>query len=343
MKTRKFFYRAVVMLLLAAGIVSCTPEPPPFGMVLSGGGAKGAYEIGVWKAFCDTGLDKRIKVYSGTSVGAINATLFASIGNPDRCTELWREAVGKVFTCNTKAIGEAVQRTVDDIETAVKEFGGGLRSGRSMTTGEKIGAAATVALSAILRVTERADAAVRGSGQSVGLCDSSQLREVLKTSLPERWRPNPPLVYVTALAKQSGEAKSFLLNGNTGDRVIDCLMASSAIPGVFESVEIDGTMYVDGGFEQRGGDNVPLKPIRENHPEVKDVFIVFLGGTGRVPSPEETPGIRLVEISPSRDISGAFGWQGVFDMSDEKVSSLIELGYNDAMRILLKNGYISGR
>ena len=39
------------------------------GLVLAGGGARGAYEIGVWKAICELGLDKRIVAISGTSVG----------------------------------------------------------------------------------------------------------------------------------------------------------------------------------------------------------------------------------------------------------------------------------
>ena len=48
-----------------------------FGLVLSGGGAKGAYEVGVWKALEDYGITDDITVISGTSVGALNAALFA--------------------------------------------------------------------------------------------------------------------------------------------------------------------------------------------------------------------------------------------------------------------------
>ena len=47
-----------------------------FGLVLSGGGAKGAYEVGVWKALDDYGITDEIKVISGSSVGALNAALF---------------------------------------------------------------------------------------------------------------------------------------------------------------------------------------------------------------------------------------------------------------------------
>ena len=46
-----------------------------YGLVLSGGGAKGAFEMGVWKALreCDYSLGAVI----GTSVGALNAAMIA--------------------------------------------------------------------------------------------------------------------------------------------------------------------------------------------------------------------------------------------------------------------------
>ena len=36
------------------------------GLVLSGGGGKGAYELGVWKALKELNLNKYISVFSGT-------------------------------------------------------------------------------------------------------------------------------------------------------------------------------------------------------------------------------------------------------------------------------------
>lgn len=46
------------------------------GIVFSGGGGKGAYEIGVWKYLREIGLEQSVSVVSGTSVGALNAALF---------------------------------------------------------------------------------------------------------------------------------------------------------------------------------------------------------------------------------------------------------------------------
>ena len=40
------------------------------GLVLSGGGGKGAFEIGAWKALKRLGIDKKIQVISGNSIGS---------------------------------------------------------------------------------------------------------------------------------------------------------------------------------------------------------------------------------------------------------------------------------
>ena len=44
-----------------------------YGIVLEGGGARGAYQIGVWKALREAGM--KIKGVAGTSVGALNGAL----------------------------------------------------------------------------------------------------------------------------------------------------------------------------------------------------------------------------------------------------------------------------
>lgn len=40
-----------------------------YGLVLEGGGAKGAYQIGAWKALKEAGV--KINAVAGTSVGAL--------------------------------------------------------------------------------------------------------------------------------------------------------------------------------------------------------------------------------------------------------------------------------
>jgi predicted acylesterase/phospholipase RssA len=58
------------------------------GLVLGGGGAKGAYHIGCWKALRAHGLD-RFDAIAGSSVGAINA-VFVGMGRLDTAEAAWR-------------------------------------------------------------------------------------------------------------------------------------------------------------------------------------------------------------------------------------------------------------
>ena len=65
-------------------------------LVLSGGGSRGAYEIGVWRALRE--LDVRFQGVYGTSIGALNAALVAG-GDLDRATVLWQTiSISKVLT-----------------------------------------------------------------------------------------------------------------------------------------------------------------------------------------------------------------------------------------------------
>jgi len=56
------------------------------GLALEGGGAKGAYHIGVYKALSESGYD--FDGYVGTSIGAINAAMLAQ-GDFETAMELW--------------------------------------------------------------------------------------------------------------------------------------------------------------------------------------------------------------------------------------------------------------
>ena len=44
-----------------------------YGIVLEGGGAKGAYQVGAWQAMREAGV--KIKGVAGTSVGALNGAM----------------------------------------------------------------------------------------------------------------------------------------------------------------------------------------------------------------------------------------------------------------------------
>lgn len=60
------------------------------GIVLSGGGTKGAYEIGVWRALRELSVDYQI--VTGTSIGSINGALMA-MGDYEKADEIWHNMV----------------------------------------------------------------------------------------------------------------------------------------------------------------------------------------------------------------------------------------------------------
>ena len=330
-------------LLVVAALSGAAAEP--VGLVLSGGGAKGAYEVGVWKALCEVGVADRITVLSGTSVGAINAALLASVRDPDKCARIWREEVSGVFVRNTNTGRSVARETADSINKATYDTAKGKEAGEKFTGKERFFIAGKTVWSLARKAWRKADGALHGPSNSVGICDSSKLRDALRRHLPERWETVPPLVYATAVAKEQGGAHLFCLNGNERERDIDYVMASAAIPIGYGSVEIDGVPYVDGGFEAQGGDNTPVKAVVEKHPEVKTIIVVYLKDRTHLKrrvSQEDFPGVNLIEIIPSKDIEGRFGFLGLIDSSPKTVEFLLNLGYSDAKRVLKRCAEILG-
>lgn len=59
----------------------------PYGLVLAGGGAKGAYQMGAWKAMREIGVN--FEIVAGVSIGSINGALIAS-DDFESAMELWK-------------------------------------------------------------------------------------------------------------------------------------------------------------------------------------------------------------------------------------------------------------
>ncbi|MBR6784956.1 MAG: patatin-like phospholipase family protein [Clostridia bacterium] len=60
-----------------------------YGLVLAGGGAKGVYQLGAWKAMREIGVE--FCAIAGVSIGSINGALIAS-DSYEEAKELWKEA-----------------------------------------------------------------------------------------------------------------------------------------------------------------------------------------------------------------------------------------------------------
>ena len=345
----------------------------PLGLVLSGGGAKGAYEVGVWEAMTEAGLTNRIAAISGTSVGSINAALFAAVGDSRTCATLWKNEIGKAFRFNTnlvaKVFGEDGRNKVEKVYARMRE---NVEKDKK-SAARKRGCAVSELPPEVVSDIEEECATVAQNRLIIelpkwkafsnmledfdetesldGFLSSEILHSLVVRTIPNSFPESAPAVYATALRKKrqgvSFSAVRFSLAGESPDRRASIICASTCIPFVFGSYGIDGETYIDGGFEKHGGDNVPLEPILENHPEIKTVIIVYLDDAKHLNkkrfdknrSTAAAAGVRLVEIVPSENIGRGFdGWQGVFDASPETAKHLIELGRKDARKKLREAG-----
>lgn len=85
-----------------------------YGLVLEGGGAKGAYQIGVWKAFLEHGI--RISAIAGSSVGALNAAMIA-MGDFDEACALWQNVSNEdIFSQEQGILGQVLKAGGIDVE-----------------------------------------------------------------------------------------------------------------------------------------------------------------------------------------------------------------------------------
>ena len=109
------------------------------------------------------------------------------------------------------------------------------------------------------------------------------------------------------------------------------------------------------GMKILDGNNVPLRPIIDNHPEIKTVIVVYLADEKRLPKKRrgknrqaaDVANVRLVEIVPSeyigikpQKIDGKLKVGGAVDASPETARRLIELGRKDAANVLKKGNIL---
>ncbi len=86
-----------------------------YGIVFDGGGARGAYQIGAWKALREAGV--QIRAVAGTSVGALNGALVC-MGDVDTAEDIWRKMT---FSTVMDVDDEWMERLFRK-ETSLKEF-----------------------------------------------------------------------------------------------------------------------------------------------------------------------------------------------------------------------------
>jgi NTE family protein len=91
-----------------------------YGIVLGGGGAKGSYEIGVWKALLE--LNIPICAVVGTSVGALNGAIMVQ-GNFDIAYKLWTNLdVQSVINLGSTTVLDYKKLKLKDLIAAARKF-----------------------------------------------------------------------------------------------------------------------------------------------------------------------------------------------------------------------------
>lgn len=259
-------------------------ERKDYGLCLCGGGGKGAYQIGVWKALREKGMDKWIKGVTGSSAGALNAVLFLN-GDYDAAEKVWTDI-----------------RPIQFLD--IDPEGYCSRDGILKLMREKVNLSAVSGnpIPAYISVTNASPAADSIPGRLDSAVDS------LKQNPDDR----------------TGEY--LLLNGRTPEDITAILLASTAIPIVYDPVTIDGRTYRDGGLF----DNVPIRPLLETG--VRNLIIVKCS-SNQTPNPYLlSQAESFLEIEPSANIGSLL--TGTLDFDGRNAMYRLMTGYYDALRAI---------
>ena len=80
-----------------------TKTTPQKALVLAGGGARGSYQVGVWRALME--LDWHPQIITGTSVGSLNGAMFV-LDQYETARDMW-------LTIRSKDVMELPEETAD--------------------------------------------------------------------------------------------------------------------------------------------------------------------------------------------------------------------------------------
>lgn len=180
-----------------------------YGLVLEGGGAKGAYQIGAWKALKEAGV--KIRGVAGTSVGALNGALIC-MDDLEQAEKLWRTiAYSKVMDVDDELMGRLF-----DKEKLKPE---------------------------LLRSTLKDIFKVLGEGGA----DIAPLRKLIEENIDEeRIRKSPMEFYSCTYSVTDHREMDVDMKAVPEGQMQDMLLASSYLP-VFKNEKLHGKTYMDGG------------------------------------------------------------------------------------------------
>lgn len=181
-----------------------------YAIALEGGGAKGAYEAGVWKALEEAGV--KYNAVAGTSVGALNGAMMAS-RDLETALHLWENIrFSQVFDADDAQMKKIYDKDLEglDLKGLIRELVGIVKDG--------------------------------------GL-DIEPLRQMMKEYIDEEKirRSDVDFFFVTYSLTDKKEIELDIRSLEEG-KLTDMLLASAYVP-VFQRKKLDGKDYVDGSVQ----------------------------------------------------------------------------------------------
>ena len=336
------------------------------GLVLAGGGAKGAYQVGVWQALCEMGLDRIITGMSGSSIGAINALLFSSVGL-DAARQVWMEATEDVFLApridedgdglpdkglkhalRESAGGmapllphKAARKDLDDVADSVRSDPEepeevDLDAPQVVEMADRLLAAITESMTALKavgalgKVSSKAKAANQRRAMQ-GLYSNRNLASLVNRTVPDRLQLSRT-AFACVFDLMQNAPRYVDLGAASRDHAVDAVLASACLPGIYAPMELDGVTVCDGGV----GDNRPIKPLYDAG--WRRFIVVHLNGIARkgvrdmlAADQERFPDAAIVPILPGEEFDDSF-MGGTMNVNPKASSKRIALGYEETLR-----------
>ena len=180
-----------------------------YGLVLEGGGAKGAYHIGALKALEELNIE--IEAVAGTSIGAMNGAMFVQ-NKLDLAYDYWYNiSTSKVLDIEDKYLSELLSLSIN--QNNISYF---IKKAKEVL-------------------------------QNRGL-DNSFLKEILENNIDEEKLRNSKIDFaIVTLSLSELKPLELFIDEIPQGKVIDYIMASSYLPA-FKMQRIDGKILIDGGF-----------------------------------------------------------------------------------------------
>ena len=218
-------------------------------IVLQGGGALGAYQVGVYQALHEAGIEPDWVI--GTSIGAINASIIA--GSPkserlDRLTDFWRRVEHGQF------LGSPLPSW----------FGAAARNMLAVTAG----------IPAFFKPNPAAFLSAHAplGAEAAGYYSVAPLRATLE-DLVDLDQLNSGEVRLTVGASNVRTSEMRYFDSRDMALGLEHVMASGALPPAFPAVRIDGELYWDGGILS----NTPVEVVFDDNPRCNSmVFAVHI-------------------------------------------------------------------